>query len=97
MEQENLQQFFDDHEGNFLEFDLIQDKLSNRPDLHAFLLLDKLVPGSGDIVDSAAHDEIFLSVDVEELLKVATDEQLLELSRCGIFYNEEYECLMSYV
>ena len=97
MEQENLQQFFDDHEDDFLEFDLIQDKLSNRPDLHAFLLLDKLVPGSGDIVGSATHDEIFLSTDVEELLKVATEDQLIELSRCGIFYNEEYECLMSYV
>jgi isochorismate hydrolase len=97
MEQKNLQQFFEDHEEDFLEFDLIQDKLSNRPDLHAFLLLDRLVPGSGDIVGSAAHDEIFLSTDVEELLKVATEDQLIELSRCGIFYNEEHECLMSYV
>ena len=97
MEQENLHQFFEDHNDEFLKFDRVENKLSSRADLHAFLLLDKLVPGTSDIVGSAAHDEIFLSTDVEELLKVATEDQLIELSRCGIFYNEEYECLMSYV
>jgi hypothetical protein len=97
MEQENLHQFFEDNNDEFLKFDRVENKLSSRPDLHAFLLLDRLVPGSGDIVGSAVCGEIFLSTDVEELLKVVTDEQLIEIYRCGILYNEEYECLYSFV
>jgi isochorismate hydrolase len=97
MEQENLHQFFEDNNDEFLKFDRVENKLSSRADLHAFLLLDKLVPGESDIVGSADHDEIFLETDVEELLKVATDEQLIEIHRCGILYNEKYECLYSFV
>jgi hypothetical protein len=97
MKQEELHQFFEDHDDEFLKFDRIENKLSNRPDLHAFLLLDKMVPGDSDMVSNAEHDEIFLETDVRELLKVATEADLINIHRCGILYNEEYECLYSFV
>jgi flagellar motor switch protein FliG len=78
---------FDDDE--FLEFEHVAEKLSNRADLHAFILLDKLLPSERDIdiIGGADHDEIYLSIEPEELLKVATKDQLLDLHRCGVRDN----------
>jgi hypothetical protein len=97
MKQEELHQFFKDHDDEFLKFDRIENKLSNRPDLHGFLLLDKLVPGNSDMVSNAGHDEIFLETNIRELLKVATEADLIDIHRCGILYDEEFECLYSFV
>ena len=47
-----------DSEGEFLEFDRVEPKLNRRPDMHAFLLLDQLVPGDRDMVSGAGHDGV---------------------------------------
>lgn len=39
--------------AEYLKFDRVEPKLSRRPDLHAFLLLDRLVPGIRDIIGCA--------------------------------------------
>ena len=78
---------YEKYNDEFLKFDRVQNKTSNRADLHAFNLLDKLVPGDCDIVSSAEHDEIWLDVTPEQLSKVATDEQIIELIRCGVRYD----------
>lgn len=81
----------------FLKFDRIEVKVSNRPDLHAFILLDLLVPGTEDIVSGFGHfddiDEIYISVDINELAKFVKEEHIIELIRCGVRYNEEHDCL----
>lgn len=78
----------------FLKFHRVTDRLSNRPDLHAFLLLDRLVPGeTRDIIDGAEHDEFFLSVTPEQLAAVATPERVLELIRCGVRYDRDVDGL----
>lgn len=83
-----LRDRFEQYSDEFLKFDRIPIKTSQRPDLHAFNLLDKLLPGkSGDMVCHAEHDEIFLDVDPEELAKAATDDQIMELVRCGVRYD----------
>lgn len=82
--EEKMGAFFEAHEDEFLKFDRVAHKLSRRPDLHAFMLLDSLVPGDDYIVCSASHDEIFLGVEVGDLMKVATEEQLIDLHRCGV-------------
>lgn len=81
-----------DETNEYGKFDRIENKRSKRPDLHAFLLLDSLVPGEGDMVSAAEHDEIFLDTEVEKLAKVATEADILELVRCGVRYSE-YDCL----
>lgn len=78
---------FDEFEEDFLKFDAIKEKLSTRPDLHAFILLDKLVPGTRDLISAAEHDEYYLSIEPDELLKVATKDQLRDLHRCGVRYD----------
>ena len=93
----DLHEFYEEHNDEFLKFDRVENKLSLRPDLHAFLLLDKLLPGKDDIVASAEHDEIYLDVDVEKLLEVATEAELIDLHRCGVLVFSEYDSLGMFV
>jgi hypothetical protein len=65
-------------------FDKIENPPCKRPDLCAFLLLDRLVPGDESLIYSIGDGEVFLSVDVEKLAQVATREDVLYLVRCGV-------------
>lgn len=99
---ERLEEMFggdDDNESfhdEFLKFERIVNKKSNRPDIHAFILLDELCPGKSDMVSGADHDIIFLDVEIEDLAKVITEEQVVELIRCGVMLSE-YDCLSMFV
>lgn len=85
-------------ESEFLRFERVSQKLSSRPDVHAFLLLDQLIPGSDcDMVAAAEHDEIFLAPEPEELAMVATPEIVIELHRCGVRYDVETNSLAMFV
>jgi hypothetical protein len=77
----------------FLKFENVENKLSQRPDLHAFMLLDSLFPGDINMVSGASHDEFYLSISPEELSEKATDEQLIDLHRCGVRYDESNDSL----
>lgn len=95
---DEFEALYDKHmEDEFLEFDKVKNKHSNRSDLHAFILLDKLVPGADDILAAAAHDEVWLGVAVEQLVSVITEEQIVELIRCGVLYDSNNECLSMFV
>jgi hypothetical protein len=87
----------DKHDAEFLKFDRIAMPRSFRADLHAFLMLDSLVPGEYDIVSAAEHDEIYLSVDVAKLSAVVTEGQVIDLVRCGVRYVAEQEALAMFV
>lgn len=85
----NLPELFDKHQDEHLKFDRVPDKMSSRPDLHAFMLLDKLFPGrEKEMVAGARHDEICLEPDPGELACTATEEQIVELIRCGVMMND---------
>lgn len=88
-----LKERFVQFEEDYIKFEDVKVKLSNRPDLHAFILLDHLIPGTSDIVCAAEHDEFFLSIKPSKLNKVATDEQIRDLVRCGIRFDENTDCL----
>lgn len=83
-----LEAKFEECENDFLEFDRVENKLSSRPDLHAFILLNELVPSDRDMIASAEHDQIWLDVDADQLAKVITEEQIITLRRCGVFYAD---------
>lgn len=88
---------YEKHEDEFLKFDRVQNKTSGRADLHAFNLIDKLVPGKTDMVSAAAHAEIWLDVSPDELAKVATEEQIIDLIRCGVRYDRSTDSLALFV
>ena len=94
----NLAEVFEKHNSEFLHFERVEHKLSNRPDLCGFLLLDKLLPGAdADMISASEHDEIFLDVDCDKLAEIATEEDILMLTRCGIRYDEDCDSLAMFV
>jgi hypothetical protein len=94
---EDLHELFEKHNDEFLKFERVENKRSNRDDLHAFLLLDSLVPGSGDIVAAAEHDEIWLDIAPKEFAKVATEAHIIELTRCGVRYDRQNDSFAMFV
>jgi hypothetical protein len=94
----DLREAFERHNANYGEFDLIKNPLHPRPDLCAFILLDKLVPKPGrDMVTAAEHDEIYLVTDCDQLAAVATDDDILMLVRCGVRYDPSLGALAMFV
>lgn len=94
----DLKEAFEAHDQEHGKFERIERPAHSRPDLCAFLLLDRLVPGAGrPMISAAEHDEIFLDVDCSKLAKVATDEDILELTRCGVRFDSTYNCLAKFV
>ena len=84
-----MNKFLEYEENEYCQFKKIENPTHPRPDVTAFLLLDKLCPAPGrDIVSGADHDEIYLEVDMERLAEVITDEEILILVRCGVRYHE---------
>jgi len=79
------------------KFERVVVKLSKRPDLHAFMLIDKILPGDFDIIGAAEHDEIYLQVDIDQLATLITKDQVLELIRCGISYDGYHDSLYCFV
>ena len=95
-----LGEMFEANEDEFLWFERIENPMHQSPDLCAFLMLHALAPktnvGDGkvaDMISAAKHDEFYLSTDVDELAKVVTLENVRDLVRCGVRYDDQYECL----
>lgn len=66
------------------KFDRVEDKRSSRPDIHAFILLNELVPDEKPIVTAATHDQFYIGVDMDKLVQVINRKHIVELVRCGV-------------
>lgn len=88
----SIHERFEKVNDDYLKFGRIKNKMSGRSDLHAFLLLDGLFHGTNDMISATAHDEIYLEIKSDQIEKL-TDDQILELVRCGIRHDSEYDCL----
>jgi len=95
MSVEQLLATFDKHEDEYIQFQNVANKRSRRPDMHAFIVLDELLPGDGkgDLISAAEHDQFFLDIEPEALARVATEEIILDLVRCGVSFDGENESL----
>lgn len=89
----DLHETFEKFNDEYLKFERINEPLNQRPDICAFLYLDKLFPAKRDIVTASEHDEFFLDIDCEEFAKIATDEQVIYLLRCGVHYDSDTDSL----
>lgn len=89
------------HEDEYLRFERVTNKRSRRPDVHAFLLLDEIVPmehgKDSDMIAGAGHDQIYLDISSEDLATYATKDQWIELMRCGVRVDGETESLAMFV
>ncbi len=88
---EEMERLFDESD-DYGEFKKIENPMHSRPDLCAFLMLEKLVPHHGrdkqDMICGAEHDKFFIVTDPEALAAVATPEIVRDLRRCGVIYSE---------
>lgn len=74
---------FEKYTKEYLKFELVEPKLSKRPDLHAFLVLETLFPSNQAVVAAADHEIIYLAFD-EEQLDTLGESELRDLHRCGV-------------
>lgn len=83
---------FKKHEEEGGKFEMVENRWSNRPDLHSFIVLDKLFPGCINIIAQKEHDTVWLDVPEENINKIP-EEKVIELVRCGVYYdhNEDTE------
>lgn len=89
----NLRERFEQFADDFLDFDKVENQRSTRRDIHAFLLLNELQPSPRPIVSASEHDEFWLDIDSAKLEEVITDDQILELVRCGVRCDSSYDSL----
>lgn len=82
------------YDDEFLRFERVESKLSARSDMHALLLLDQLAPGARDIIRVAEHGVIYLNVDLDVLCKNATEAHIIDLKRCGVYYDDDDDSLV---
>jgi hypothetical protein len=86
----------------FLDFELVENKRSTIPDLHGMLLFAEIFKPQHRIVSAAEHDQIWFNHgDLEEdenynSIFPITEEQLLELFRCGFSFDEETESFFAF-
>jgi len=90
---EQMADVFDRKSDEYPHFDRVINRRSRRPDMHAMMVLDGMFPGTTDMVSGASHDEFVLSIDVEELAAVATEELIVDLIRCGVRYDTACDAL----
>lgn len=92
---EDLVEFAETQSDEHAQFKRVTAPRSGRQDLHAFILLDALVPGDRKILAGASHDEVYLDTDTEQLAAVITPEQVVELIRCSIRFGSEGLCMFA--
>ena len=94
----NIRELFEKHEGEHRHFERVVNKLSQRPDIHAFILLDRICPDPDrDIISSAEHDKIWLEPDLDDVNTEASEENVIELIRCGVLLDTKFEALYMFV
>ena len=95
---EDIYEVFDQYNDEYLEFEHITEhKPYTSKDMCAFHRLYQLVDIKGNIIDAANHYIMYLNVDVDELAKKASVEDILYLIRCGIHIDEDNNSLAKFV
>ncbi len=73
----------------FCKFENIEERLSTRRDMHAMIILDKVLPGNNNMIAASGHDEVWLCIACEDLAEVITEEDILNLVRCGVMLDSD--------
>lgn len=85
----SVRELFQKHDKEFGHFERIKDPPCKRPDLYAMTILDRLCPGDDDLIVRTDFESFTLSISVDQLEGIATEEDIITLIRCGVTF---YEC-----
>lgn len=98
---DEMKRLFDERNSHFLKFDEIKQerRLSERPDLNAMLLLNKLCSEepTHNMIVSSEHEEIYFSVNPSWVAHEASEEDILDLIRSGVSYSVSLDCFSKFV
>jgi hypothetical protein len=91
----DVYELMEKYDDEYLQFDCVEYKPSNQPDLCAMILLDKLQPRlrCTGIIAGADSESICFSIDVDKLGEVATEDDIIYLIRCGVHVADEALCM----
>lgn len=80
-------------------FPKVSEQLSHRRDLNGMMILANLFPEPTqlDFICCAEHDQIWFDVDINQLAERATEQQILDIMRCGIWFDSNIESLTMFV
>jgi hypothetical protein len=81
---------WDKYKKHFLNWNAVQNRLATCPQVHALILLDKLFPNRSYLISDAYHELLRLAITWEELEKVASESQIIDLIRCGFSWSEKH-------
>jgi len=94
---DNISIISETHEDEFLKFDRVENKRHPRRDLHAMLLMAEILPSIRNIISAAEHNKVWfecgeLDNNKEyETLWPITEDQVVELLRCGVSFDDSTE------
>lgn len=77
-------------------------KFHKRKDISGFLLLDKIcarIPDNNEsqsFISASEHDVVYLSVDVQKIAEVITEEEIQALIASGILFSSHEDCLFRF-
>lgn len=90
----NLRELFEQHnDSEYLHSERVCPLSHHSPMLHAFLLLNRLVPGAWGVIANAEHGIIYLDVDSDTLSEVISEEEVIDLIRCGVHLRAGDLCM----
>lgn len=99
----NIKQFMARHSDEFGKFDRINNPPSTHRDLCALLILSRFMDPYSDVINSAESKKgncagvIVFELPIHEVERMATENQVIQLIRCGVEYNSEYDALVMYL
>lgn len=84
---------FDD----YCNFSKVAQKSASRPDVHAMIVLDRLLLDlrsmSLPLIHCVKNSTVWFTITAEQFKEVATIEIIRELVRCGVSYDLHHNCL----
>ena len=89
-----LSERFENVNDDYLKFDQIEKPLHPSNDLAGLLKIASLLKDPTNFPMSADHDSLYLARP-EDMVEL-TDDDILELTRCGISYDSSNDCLFKF-
>jgi len=98
MTKEEFIEIWNLHDEEYHNFKRIENKICESSDLSAFMMIHKfMINKRSDLIISSEHDEIFLPCLDELNLEKIKEEDIIYLIRCGVRYDDDYDCLAMFI
>ena len=101
MSLEQVKEWLEKHDDEYLHFSRVENKKSTRPDVNALILLAEHCdenlkkPSCVEMISASEHDIVYFDVNCDDIERL-TEEQVIELRRCGFHFDADTDSLAMY-